>query len=105
MVAAICLADPGKFCGDRIDMIVIKDVCDNWDKLPAEVREKTSLQSLCKADLVKMCTEAGLKEKICADGKHLSPNFCKLDANECKTMSTEDAAIHSDIYSWLVKPS
>ena len=103
MVAAICQADPGTFCGDATDMIVIKDVCDNWDKLPADVREKTSLQSLCKADLVKMCTEAGLKEKICANGKNLSPNFCKLHSTECNGMSTEEAAIHSDIYSWLVK--
>ena len=102
MVNAICAADAGKFCGNTPDRIVIKDVCDNWDKLPADVRDKTSLGSLCKADLVKMCTEAGLKEKICANGKNLSPNLCPL-TNDCKGLSTEDPAIRSDIYSWLVK--
>ena len=56
----ICNADSGKFCRGTRDP-VINDVCGSYNMLPTEIKNSTSIFSICQADLEKMCTDSKLK--------------------------------------------
>jgi hypothetical protein len=97
MIDYLCKADAGKFCGGG-SMIEINAVCDNYHEIPdRESFEKgTSLMSICsEGDREKICVDPTIKDKVCPDGKTLTPSLCQLDPARC-TASTAPPAGTTD---------
>jgi hypothetical protein len=102
LTTAICNQDAGKFCKNSAHFN-IKDVCMNYDQLPVEVRDGTSIEYACKADWGKVCADHAKSADICVSGE-LQTNLCVLNDEKCKTGDKYNAC-YENFEHCLIQPN
>jgi hypothetical protein len=104
LMTAVCSIDAGKFCRDS-DIMFVEDVCTNFAVLPDFIKVGTSIESACKVNWTRVCTDPALKEKICPGGQ-IIPSLCTLYPSRCDGSAA--AAVDPCLMNWkecLTKPA
>ena len=114
MFRRICSVDHNRYCpnGDH-NPPAIRDVCRDWGaplfqhQHTAEVGYFTSLWTICRADLMRICeTDDNLRNSICQDYRTINSNICSvLPEGSCIEGRENYKPCAMDIYSCLANNS